>query len=60
MEKLLSVHEVAELLGVPVPTVYRWRYEGTGPIGLKVGRHVRYDPADVRRWLSERADSERS
>ena len=56
MEKLLSVHEVAELLGVPVSTVYRWRYEGTGPIGLKVGRHVRYDPAELRRWLASHRD----
>jgi excisionase family DNA binding protein len=56
MEKLLSVQEVAELLAIPVPTVYRWRYEGTGPVGLKVGRHVRYDPAELRRWLAEHRD----
>jgi excisionase family DNA binding protein len=57
MEKLLSVQEVAELLAVPVPTVYRWRYEGTGPVGLKVGRHVRYDPAELRQWLADHLDN---
>jgi excisionase family DNA binding protein len=57
MEKLLSVQEVAELLAVPVPTVYRWRYEGTGPVGLKVGRHVRYDPAELRQWRADHRDN---
>jgi predicted DNA-binding transcriptional regulator AlpA len=57
MEKLLSPAEVAEeWLGIPLPTLYRWRYEGTGPVGIKCGRHVRYDPAEVRRWLAEHRD----
>lgn len=51
MEKLLSVEELAELLGVPRATLYRWRYVGSGPPGITVGRHVRYRPADVERWL---------
>ncbi len=55
MEKLLSVEEVAEFLGVPVNTLYQWRHKGTGPTAFRVGRFLRYDPVDVREWLSEHA-----
>ena len=55
LRRLLSIDEVAELLGVPAGTLYRWRYVGTGPRGIKVGKHVRYRPADVEAWLEEQA-----
>lgn len=55
MEKLLSVEEVADFLGVPVNTLYQWRHKGTGPNAFRVGRFLRYDPVDVREWLSEHA-----
>ncbi|MGH2719700.1 MAG: helix-turn-helix transcriptional regulator [Actinomycetota bacterium] len=54
LERLLSVDELAELLGVPVNTVYRWRYRGEGPQAIPVGRYLRFDPADVSRWLEKR------
>jgi excisionase family DNA binding protein len=50
---LASPEDVAEYLGVPVKTVYRWRYHHTGPKGIRVGRHVRYRWADVEKWLDE-------
>lgn len=60
-DRLWSPVEAAEFLGVPVATLYRWRYLGCGPDGFKVGRHVRYDPEAVRRWLvDECARDERS
>lgn len=52
-ERLWTTPEVAAFLGVPVPTLHRWRYLGTGPEAFKVGRHLRYDPEAVRRWLVE-------
>lgn len=55
MDKLLSVEELAELLGVPVGTIYRWNHIGTGPQAIKVGRHVRYRQTDIDRWLDQRA-----
>lgn len=55
MEKLLSVEEVADYLGVPVNTLYQWRHKGTGPIAFRVGRFLRYDPSDVRQWLTDNA-----
>lgn len=52
-ERLWSIEDTAEYLQIPVGTLYRWRYRRTGPRAFKVGRHLRYDPNDVRRWLHE-------
>ncbi|MES1171178.1 MAG: helix-turn-helix domain-containing protein [Actinomycetota bacterium] len=54
--QLLSPGELANYLAVPLATIYRWRSHGDGPIGIRVGRHVRYRAADVERWLDERRD----
>lgn len=51
-DKLWSVQDLADYLGVPVPTLYQWRSKRYGPIGLRVGKHIRYRPADVERWLT--------
>jgi excisionase family DNA binding protein len=51
-ERLLTVEDVAELLAVPVRTLYTWRYRGEGPPALKLGGHLRYEPAALRRWLA--------
>lgn len=59
-ERLWSVHELAEFLGVPVQTIYWWRYRGEGPPAVRIGRHLRFRPADVERWLAERADASES
>jgi excisionase family DNA binding protein len=55
---LLSVDEVSEVLGVPVRTLYQWRHKGVGPLGLRVGRHLRYRSADVADWIDRRAAEE--
>jgi excisionase family DNA binding protein len=47
--------EVAEYLHVPVATLERWAYLGTGPNYRRVGRHTRYAWPDVDRWLAEHA-----
>lgn len=55
-DALLSPQQLADYLGVPLATVYRWRYESTGPRGVKVGKHVRYRRRDVEAWLETRTD----
>jgi predicted DNA-binding transcriptional regulator AlpA len=50
--ELWSIEDVSEFLRVPVGTLYQWRYRRIGPRAFKVGRHLRYDPADVRSWLA--------
>jgi excisionase family DNA binding protein len=52
-EPLWSTEELSRRLSIPVGTLRRWRREGRGPAWLKLGGHVRYDPAAVRVWLSE-------
>jgi excisionase family DNA binding protein len=54
--RLGTVAEVAEYLGVPVKTLYRWRTCHTGPRASKVGKHLRYRWADVDRWLDKQAE----
>ena len=51
---------MSAFLGVPVATLHQWRYQGTGPDAFKVGRHLRYDPDAVRRWVAEDFRSDRS
>jgi len=53
VEKLLSPEELAQHVGLPVGTIYRWNYAGTGPRPITVGRHVRYRESDVEKWLEE-------
>ena len=51
-DRLWTVHDVSAFLGVPVGTLYQWRYMRVGPPAYRVGRHIRYDPAAVRTWLN--------
>jgi excisionase family DNA binding protein len=55
----LSPEDLATELGLPVGTVYSWRYRGLGPRGFKVGRHVRFRRSDVEAWLETQADRPR-
>jgi hypothetical protein len=59
-DRLWSTQEVSDFLGVPVTTLHQWRYLGTGPEAFKVGRHLRYEPLEVRRWLYEECRQDRS
>lgn len=54
--RLWTVQDVAEYLGVPVRTLYDWRCKGYGPKARKVGKYLRYDAAEVRRWFEELSD----
>ena len=51
---LATTEQVAAYLGddFPVKTLIAWRYKGTGPRFVRVGRHVRYRWPDVEAWLT--------
>jgi excisionase family DNA binding protein len=56
-ERFLTPLDLADLLGMPVETVYQWRRKGTGPRGFRVGRHLRFDPADVSAWVADQMEA---
>ena len=60
MEKLLTVAEVAEVLGVPVKTIYNWRAQAVpyGPPAARVGNRLRFRPSDVDAWLRRNTTGE--
>jgi len=51
ISKLLTPTEVAELTGLSLQTLAQWRSQRRGIPYLKVGRTIRYDPADVQKYL---------
>ena len=57
---LLSIDEVAELLDVPKPTLYRWRLTGKGPRSVVLpNRRVKYRVRALEEWLEALEDNER-
>lgn len=59
-DRLMTVKDLADKLVVPVATIYQWRCRGSGPQGIRVGRHLRYRPEDVEAWLDDQADESRT
>jgi excisionase family DNA binding protein len=59
LSRLLTVQELADLLQVPLKTIYTWRYKGIGPPAVPVGKYLRFRTEDVAAWLDTRADAVR-
>ena len=55
----LGVEALAEELGVPVRTIYSWRYHGRGPRAATFGKHLRFRRTDVDDWIESQLDPER-
>lgn len=51
---LLAPKALAEELDVTVKSLEKWRWLGTGPRFVKIGRYVRYRREDVDAWLNGR------
>ena len=51
LSELLPAEAVAAITGLSVETLAQWRSRKRGIPYLKVGRVVRYDPADVQKYL---------
>ena len=58
--KLLNETEVAEILNLQVATLRRWRWMGQGPRFIKIGAAVRYDPQELKVYLSKQVRSSTS
>ncbi|GAA1434293.1 hypothetical protein GCM10009616_28270 [Microlunatus lacustris] len=55
-ERLMTLADLSEMLGVPVATLYAWRCRGEGPSGYRIGRYVRYRRSAVEAWIEGQAD----
>jgi hypothetical protein len=55
-EDMWDAERASQFLGgVPIGTLYQWRSRRYGPRSYKVGGQIKYDPADLRRWLLSHA-----
>jgi predicted DNA-binding transcriptional regulator AlpA len=54
-DQLWTIDDVSRYLRIPVETLYQWRRKKLGPPACKMGKHLRYDPAEVRRWFTQNA-----
>lgn len=55
MHQLMTPQEVADELRISLASLYGLNYKRTGPLRIKVGRHVRYRRSDVEAWLDANA-----
>lgn len=53
--ELLDEGELADLVGVTMDTLQRWRVQGTGPAYVKLGKSVFYHRSQVKAWIAESA-----
>ncbi|WP_200942435.1 MULTISPECIES: helix-turn-helix transcriptional regulator [unclassified Microbacterium] len=47
----MTIEQVADVLQVPVDTVYAWRSKQYGPPAFKVGKYLRWKPEVVEAWI---------
>jgi excisionase family DNA binding protein len=46
--------QVAERYQVSAATLQEWRHRGTGPVYVRLGKHVRYPAKALEQWEAER------
>lgn len=56
-ERMWSLQETADYLGVPEGTVRQWLHRGEAPKSYKVGRYRRFRRVEVDAWLDKRAQN---
>jgi excisionase family DNA binding protein len=55
-DRMMTVDDLAEYLGLPPATIYKQRSEGTGPPGFRIGKYVRWKRSEVDAWLESKRD----
>lgn len=51
LDSALSVQELAAQVHVSAQTIYDLRSQGRGPVGFRVGRHLRFRRSEIESWL---------
>ena len=54
---LWTIEDLSAYLSVPIATIYKWRSTGEAPTAHKIGRYLRWAPADVLDWLERKRDA---
>ena len=49
-ERLWTIRDTADFLGLSVSTLYEWSYKAEGPPVMRIGGRLRYDPNQVIIW----------
>ena len=49
--ELLDTKEASEFIRIPEGTLVQYRHRGRGPAYIRLGRHVRYEKKELKRWL---------
>jgi predicted site-specific integrase-resolvase len=58
MDDVFTPAEVADILKIPISTLYSWRWRGLGPKAIKVGRHLRYQQRELEKYLGDLEEHE--
>lgn len=54
-DRLLTPQQLANMLNLPIASIYDMRYRGTGPTAIKIsGKALRFRLSDVEAWLRDR------
>lgn len=56
MQPLITINQLAELLGVTASTIRNWRSQGEGPPATKVCGALRWRIEDVAAWVESRRE----
>ncbi|MCX5288748.1 helix-turn-helix domain-containing protein [Streptomyces sp. NBC_00183] len=59
-DRYLTADDIAVIFKVPKETVYQWRRKHIGPPGFRIGKYIRYDPADVHDYVTNRKNADRN
>lgn len=49
--QLIDVERLVQITGLSKPTLWRHHAAGLIPLGMKIGRAVRWRLADINRWI---------
>lgn len=54
MQNFLTFKEMAEILQIPVQSIYLYHYRGEGPTVHKFGKHLRVLEEDFSQWQEKK------
>jgi excisionase family DNA binding protein len=56
-DRFISIKELSAFTGVPVGSLREFIAKGSGPVGIKIGRGLRFRISAVNTWLESLGDT---